>query len=62
MKAVTREGKLIEIKVGQPTMGLSLKEVRLNDMDIFAVTKNLENLDWFLYLATRFVPEGVNND
>ena len=57
MKAFTREGKLIELRVGQPTMGMALTEVRLNDTDIFAVVGNPESADWFRCLGTRFVPQ-----
>jgi len=62
MKAVTREGKLIELRVGQATMGMALTEVWLNDVDIFAVVETPESVDWFRYLGTRFVPQGDSND
>lgn len=62
MKAVTREGKVIELRVGQATMGMALTEVRLNDADIFAIVKRPENIEWFRYLGTRFVPQGESND
>lgn len=57
MKAVTMEGKLIELRIGQPTMGMALTEVRLDDADIFAIVENPESMDWFRYLGTRFVPQ-----
>ena len=62
MNGVTREGKVIELRVGQATMGMALTEIRLNDADIFAVVKSPESIDWFRHLGTRVVPRGENND
>lgn len=62
MKAITKEGKLIDLRVGQPTMGISLIEIRLNDEDIFAVVEKPESVEWFRYLGTRFIPAGESND
>jgi len=62
MKAIKKDGGLIELKVGQATMGMALTEVRLNDEDIFSVLENPQSVDWFRCLGTRFVPQGGNND
>lgn len=62
MKAINREGKLLELRIGQPTMGMALTELRLNAKDIFSIVENPESIDWFRYLGTRFVPQGESND
>ena len=62
MKAINREGKLLELRIGQPTMGMALTELRLNAKDIFSIVENPESIDWFWHLGTRFVPQGENND
>lgn len=51
MKALLSDGRLIDLRIGQGTLGIEIVEIRLEEGDILHIA---ENMTWFLHLATRF--------
>ena len=54
MKALLSDGRLIDLRIGQGTLGIEIVEIRLEEVDILHIAENAESMTWFLHLATRF--------